>query len=115
MARKNDRTKEIDVRIGQAIQSERMVVGLSRQQLADKIDVTHQQLQKYEKGTNRVSASRLELIAEALNKSISYFYHHKEEQNTEFRRLQLELSRNFSKLNSAHQQLVHNLVAGLVS
>jgi transcriptional regulator with XRE-family HTH domain len=42
--------------------------------LADKIGVTFQQVQKYEKGTNRISSSRLFEIATALNKPISYFF-----------------------------------------
>ena len=72
MARKSKFTEQIDTAIGQKIHELRISLGLSRQQLAGKIGVTHQQLQKYEKGTNRISAGRLVAIAQALGKSVSY-------------------------------------------
>lgn len=71
------RTKEDlahDVRIGSLIRSQRTVKNLSQTELADKINVTFQQIQKYEKGTNRVSASRLTVIAETLGVNIDFFY-----------------------------------------
>ena len=74
MARKNDYIQEVDKFIGGKIYSLRLAKGLSRQQLSKVIGVTHQQLQKYEKGTNRISVGRLVLIAKALSKEISYFY-----------------------------------------
>jgi transcriptional regulator with XRE-family HTH domain len=65
---------EIDKHIGSKILSLRLALGLSRDQLAKKLDVTQQQLQKYEKGTNRISVSRLVVIAKALSQGVSYFY-----------------------------------------
>ena len=74
MARKNDYIVEVDKYIGERIYSLRLAQGFSRQQLSQIIGVTHQQLQKYEKGSNRISVGRLVLISKALDKNISYFY-----------------------------------------
>ena len=74
MARKNDYIVEVDKYIGGRIYSLRLAQGFSRQQLSQIIGVTHQQLQKYEKGTNRISAGRLVLVAKSLGEEISYFY-----------------------------------------
>ncbi|MFV9897684.1 helix-turn-helix domain-containing protein, partial [Rickettsia conorii] len=74
MGRKNDIIQKIDSFIGKKIYSLRLAKGLSRQQLAEVIDVTHQQLQKYEKAINRISVGRLVLIAEALDRHIDYFF-----------------------------------------
>ncbi len=74
MARKNDYISKIDKLIGQKIYSLILAKGLSRQQLAKAIEVTHQQLQKYELGFNRIPIGRLILTAKALEKNIDYFY-----------------------------------------
>jgi transcriptional regulator with XRE-family HTH domain len=74
MARQHSYIAEVDQFIGGKIYSLRLAKGLSRQQLAEVIGVTHQQLQKYEKGTNRISAGRLVLIAKALDKTAEFFY-----------------------------------------
>jgi transcriptional regulator with XRE-family HTH domain len=52
----------------------RIMLGMSQQQLAELIDVTYQQVHKYEKGLNRVSAGRLYSIAQALGVEVGYFY-----------------------------------------
>ena len=66
MARKNNYITEVDKYVGERIYSLRLASGWSRQQLSESIGVTHQQLLKYEKGTNRLSIGRLMLIAKAL-------------------------------------------------
>jgi transcriptional regulator with XRE-family HTH domain len=63
-----------DVEIGRKIRALRLQRGLSQSGLADGIDLTFQQVQKYEKGTNRVSAGRLQRIAEMLNIPVTFFY-----------------------------------------
>ncbi|HJD59789.1 MAG TPA: helix-turn-helix domain-containing protein [Rickettsia endosymbiont of Omalisus fontisbellaquei] len=117
MGRKNDIIQKIDSFIGKKIYSLRLAKGLSRQQLADEIDVTHQQLQKYEKAINRISVGRLVLIAEALDKNIDYFFEELEEANkpqplcTHHQRMCIEVSRNFMKIHSTEeQQAVNSLV-----
>lgn len=119
MARKNDYILEVDQFIGGKIYSLRLAKGLSRQQLSKVIGVTHQQLQKYEKGTNRISVGRLVLIAKALAKDVSYFYEGleadaKEPVMTQHQRMCIELSRNFMKIESSdHQNAVNTLVKSL--
>ena len=63
-----------DVEIGRKIRALRLERGLSQSGLAEGIGLTFQQVQKYEKGTNRVSAGRLQRIADILNTPVMFFY-----------------------------------------
>ena len=63
-----------DVEIGRKIRALRLERGLSQSTLANGIGLTFQQVQKYEKGTNRVSAGRLQRIADLLNIPVMFFY-----------------------------------------
>jgi transcriptional regulator with XRE-family HTH domain len=63
----------MDHALGRKLRLARMGAGLSQQALADRLGITFQQVQKYEKGANRIAASRLVSIAGALNQPISYF------------------------------------------
>ena len=63
-----------DMEIGRKIRALRLERGLSQSGLADGIGLTFQQVQKYEKGTNRVSAGRLHRIADILNAPVMFFY-----------------------------------------
>lgn len=120
MARQNDYIAQVDKFIGAKIYNLRLSKGLSRQQLADTIGVTHQQLQKYEKGVNRIAVGRLVLIAKALHKTVDFFYEGLEKDNSEpvltkHQRMCIEVSRNFMKLSSPeHQAAVNSLVKSLV-
>lgn len=111
---------EVDKHIGSKILSQRLAYGLSRAQLAKKLNITQQQVEKYEKGTNRISASRLPLIAKALSKDISYFYEglsdDSEPMVTQHQRMCIEVSRNFMKIeNSEHQIAVNTLIKSLAN
>jgi transcriptional regulator with XRE-family HTH domain len=64
----------IDSYVGSQVRMRRQLLGLSQERLADQIGVTFQQVQKYEKGMNRIGASRLQRIAEVLNTSPSFFF-----------------------------------------
>ena len=64
----------IDVHVGARIRLRRRTIGMSQETLADGLGITFQQVQKYEKGMNRVGASRLQNIAEILNVPIPYFF-----------------------------------------
>jgi transcriptional regulator with XRE-family HTH domain len=64
----------VDTHIGQKIRTRRNLLGLSQTELADAAGITFQQVQKYEKGTNRVGASRLQQFSEALGVPPSYFF-----------------------------------------
>ena len=63
-----------DVEIGRKIRALRLERGLSQSGLAEGIGLTFQQVQKYEKGTNRVSAGRLQRISDLLHVPITFFY-----------------------------------------
>ncbi|AUW47838.1 putative HTH-type trans (plasmid) [Rhizobium leguminosarum] len=58
----------------------RQLLGMSQERLAEQIGVTFQQVQKYEKGINRIGASRLQRIADVLHTSVSFFF---EQENSE--------------------------------
>ncbi|MGO4573469.1 helix-turn-helix domain-containing protein [Microvirga sp. 2TAF3] len=63
-----------DRRIGQRIRLQRLFIGLSQENLAEASGITFQQIQKYEKGTNRISAGRLQEIARVLSVPVGTFY-----------------------------------------
>lgn len=64
----------VDAHVGKRIRHRRWMVGMTQQQLADRVGIKFQQIQKYETGMNRVSASRLWDIAETLGVAISFFF-----------------------------------------
>ncbi len=64
----------IDKHVGRQLRNRRTLVGLSQEKLAESVGVTFQQIQKYERGTNRISASRLFSFSRILEVSIDYFY-----------------------------------------
>ncbi len=64
----------VDAHVGQRVRQRRWMVGMTQQQLGNKVGIKLQQIQKYETGMNRVSASRLWDIASALGVSVSFFY-----------------------------------------
>lgn len=64
----------VDVHVGKRIRHRRWLIGMTQRQLADKVGIKFQQIQKYETGMNRVSASRLWDIADALDVPISFFF-----------------------------------------
>ena len=64
----------IDVHVGNRIRIRRMLIGMSQEKLGEQLGLTFQQVQKYEKGSNRVSASRLYQMARILNVPDQYFF-----------------------------------------
>ncbi|WP_026616566.1 helix-turn-helix domain-containing protein [Ensifer aridi] len=64
----------IDAFVGSRVRMRRLMVGLSQEKLADGLGITFQQVQKYEKGTNRIGASRLQAIADILGVHPSFFF-----------------------------------------
>ena len=72
--RKSTHPDPIDVYVGKRVRLRRMMLGISQEKLGDAIGVAFQQLQKYEKGHNRISASRLLGIARELNVPIDFFF-----------------------------------------
>lgn len=64
----------VDVHVGKRIRHRRWMVGMTQQQLAEQVGIKFQQIQKYETGMNRVSASRLWDISDALTVDIGFFF-----------------------------------------
>ena len=64
----------IDIHVGSRVRMRRMLIGMSQEKLGDELSLTFQQVQKYEKGSNRIGASRLYQIAQTLNVPVDYFY-----------------------------------------
>lgn len=66
--------RAIDIHVGNRIRLRRLALDWSQTKLGEALDVSFQQVQKYEKGLNRVGASRLQRAAEVLSVSVSYFF-----------------------------------------
>ncbi|WP_264210272.1 helix-turn-helix domain-containing protein [Leisingera thetidis] len=64
----------VDVHVGKRIRHRRWLIGMTQQQLAEQVGIKFQQIQKYETGANRVSASRLWDISDALEVPVSFFF-----------------------------------------
>ena len=64
----------IDIHVGSRIRLRRTMLGMSQEKLGENLGITFQQIQKYEKGTNRVGASRLQNISSILNVPVSFFF-----------------------------------------
>ncbi|WP_439499702.1 helix-turn-helix domain-containing protein [Bosea sp. (in: a-proteobacteria)] len=64
----------IDRHVGSRVRMRRMLAGVSQEKLGDALGLTFQQVQKYEKGANRISASRLQQIAKMLDVPVSFFF-----------------------------------------
>ena len=64
----------IDKHVGSRVRMRRMMMGMSQEKLGDAIGLTFQQVQKYEKGTNRIGASRLQQISQTLQVPVAFFF-----------------------------------------
>lgn len=73
-ALKKKKPNPIDRHVGSRVRMRRLMLDMTQTQLGDKLDLTFQQVQKYEKGTNRIGASRLQHIAEVLQVPVAFFF-----------------------------------------
>ena len=64
----------VDLHVGAQVRARRVLLGLSQEKLAEGLGVTFQQVQKYERGSNRISASRLYSMTQILDVPITYFF-----------------------------------------
>jgi transcriptional regulator with XRE-family HTH domain len=64
----------VDKHVGARVRSRRILVGMSQEKLGNSLGLTFQQVQKYEKGTNRIGASRLQHISKILSVPVAYFF-----------------------------------------
>jgi transcriptional regulator with XRE-family HTH domain len=112
MKSKTKSTNSHDIEVGQRIRARRMAKGMSQTELGAMLGVTFQQVQKYEKGVNRVGAGRLVRVAEALDVSISFFFGATDGGSEDTRAIlgfldtsyALRLLRAFSRIPQAHVQ-----------
>lgn len=72
--RKSDGPNPIDVHVGTRVRLRRNMLGLSQEKLGEAIGLTFQQVQKYERGANRIGASRLLELSDVLGVPVSFFY-----------------------------------------
>ena len=108
----------VDKAIGEKITLLRTIMGITRQELAEKIGITHQQLHKYEKAINRVSVGRLVAIAIALSVDVSYFFEDltKDIPQEEIKRQRacMELMRDFINIDDEdHKDAIKALIRAL--
>lgn len=69
-----DAPNPIDQHVGSRLRFRRTLLGISQERLGETVGITFQQLQKYERGSNRISASRLYNLSQALNVPVSFFF-----------------------------------------
>ena len=117
MTRRTEKADAIDKHIGEQIRSVRENLGMTQGELAQKVGVSYQQVHKYERGTNRISAGRLGLIANILQQSVQSFYDgftghaHVMPDATQESRLCIEMAKHFRQIpNPRYQEALHLLV-----
>jgi transcriptional regulator with XRE-family HTH domain len=74
MTENKKKPNPIDIHVGSRIRLRRNMLGMSQEKLGENLGITFQQIQKYEKGTNRVGASRLQAIASILGVPVAFFF-----------------------------------------
>ena len=102
-----DQAKAQASAIGLLIRQARIERGVSQEELSKSLGVTFQQVQKYEKGTNRISLNRFIPLCKALNKSPEFFMQ-VDAEIADYNRLDLELVRNFSKIKEESTRVAIN-------
>ena len=71
---KSDKPNPVDVHVGSRVRLRRTLLGMSQEKLGDALGLTFQQVQKYERGANRIGASRLYDLSRVLDVPVSYFF-----------------------------------------
>jgi transcriptional regulator with XRE-family HTH domain len=74
MADEKKKPNPIDIHVGSRVRLRRTMLGMSQEKLGEHLGITFQQIQKYEKGANRIGASRLQQISAILNTPVSFFF-----------------------------------------
>lgn len=88
----------MDIHVGNRLRTRRTMLGLNQRKLGEKVGVTYQQIQKYERGIDRISASKLFIFAKELHVPTDYFFEEYEEVDT-------SMQRELAKLNKAFIQI----------
>ena len=107
--------RELNIHIGIRLKQKRTEKNLTQTKVAKALNVTFQQIQKYEKGTNGLSASRIQALSNYFNVPISYFFEgfteFKEEFNLENNRIDMQfLNKLFASLSNEYRQKLIELI-----
>lgn len=106
----------VDIHVGQRIKEIRTIRGLTQSNVADHLGISFQQLQKYETGANRVSASRMFELSKLLNITPSFFFEGLDGQNYEsMPPMDMETARIASALSSIKNKKLKNRINTLIS
>lgn len=81
-SKKKGRANSIDEKVGTQLRQRRSLLGLSQEKLAEQVGITFQQIQKYENGANRISASRLYEFSKVLDIPVSFFFESSNDQSS---------------------------------
>lgn len=119
--RKRGRANAADAHVGARVRERRVMLGMSQEKLGEAVTLTFQQIQKYEKGSNRISASRLWQFSEVLDVRPEYFFEGLERIDTPLgskdpdhdvliRRETLELVRNYYKIPASERAALYKLI-----
>ena len=110
--------KRVDDHVGERIRERRTMMGLTQEHLAQALEISYQQVQKYETGANRVSAGRLYEIATRLEVDVAFFFEHLEPLTASSplehggkNRSTIELVRNYGDID---EPAVRSAVSGLI-
>lgn len=108
----NRKADDLDKHIGLRLKMRRILMNITQDGLAQKLNITFQQIQKYEKAVNRISATRLYEISEILNVDISYFFEGYSSQNhiKEDNHIDDNLDISVKKENTNYHLIVNNLL-----
>ena len=110
-------TPDIDRHVGAKIRERRIMLGLTQQELAEKVGTIPQQVHKYETGANRIDAARLYLLAQALGVGVGYFFEGLGEggrpEPLPQQRLLLELARGVAALPRREQEALAEFARAL--
>ena len=74
MVENKKKPNPVDIHVGSRVRLRRTMLGMSQEKLGESLGITFQQIQKYEKGSNRIGASRLQRISEVLTVPVSFFF-----------------------------------------
>lgn len=113
---RSEKNKRVDEFVGNRIREARLLRGISQERLGKALGLTFQQVQKYERGTNRVGASRLFDIAEILGVPVSYFFEGLEQRSEEELSItdhELAFLRHFRMIGGNAQEKIYELVKTL--
>jgi transcriptional regulator with XRE-family HTH domain len=107
-ASKQNERDEIDRRVGRRIRLRRIMLGLTQEVIAQKLQITLNQIHKYERGATRISAARLWQFAEILDVSVDFFFEAQEQNGASGNRERqfLELARNFERMENDQQRSI---------